>query len=126
MGQAEASIIVAIIVAIQVIVQSLIASFSSKKIKKQSDIQEETKQLVTDLKEDSQKRDSEIIESIKEDRLMNDKRWLLDFLNRRQNGEEMAEEQIRMAYETKKRYNDNGGDSYIDDFWDKLKEKNLF
>ena len=107
MNPAIASIIVALIGLIGIILQSLIAAFSNRKIKKQSEIQEETKQMVASLKEDSQKRDTEIIRSIKEDRLMNDKRWLLDFLNRLQNGEEMGEEQIRMAYETKKRYNEN-------------------
>lgn len=97
-----------------------------KERKNQLAIQQETKKIIADFKEENRKENQKILQSIKEDRLMNDKRWLLDFLTRVQNGEKMSEEQIYMAYETKERYNNNGGDSYIDDLWEKNKELDLF
>lgn len=115
-----------IIVAVISILPTIISIIINFKMKKQNNIMQEITKSMLNLKDELVKSDKEIVDNLKEAELMTDKRWLLDFLNRVKQGDEMSEEQIRMAHETKKRYNSQGGDSYIDDFWDRMKSEKKF
>lgn len=54
------------------------------------------------------------------------KRFLIVEMTKIQDGAYIPnEEQKRMLHETKKTYNDNGGDSYVDSMFDKLLDKGL-
>lgn len=54
------------------------------------------------------------------------KRFLIVEMTKIQDGAYVPnEEQKRMLHETKKTYNDKGGDSYVDSMFDKLLDKGL-
>ena len=54
------------------------------------------------------------------------KRFLILEMTKIQNGAYIPnEEQKRMLYETKERYNNDGGDSYVDRMFENLQEKGL-
>ena len=54
------------------------------------------------------------------------KRFLIVEMTKIQDGAYIPnEEQKRMLHETKKTYNDKGGDSYVDSMFDKLLDKGL-
>ena len=48
---------------------------------------------------------------------------LIVIMSRIQNGYTPTTEEKMILYETKKKYNDLGGDSYVDDMFDKLKKE---
>lgn len=48
---------------------------------------------------------------------------LIVLMSRIKNGYEPTTEEIMILYETKEKYNDLGGDSYVDDMFDKLKKE---
>lgn len=113
-------IIVAIIVAIQTIIQVVIQKvFSSK-----SDIENLTK-LIEEQEKKSNERDDELDKKYKNIAMMYAKTYLIDLMSRIQKGEKVNDEQIRLLYELKETYNNAGGDSYVDDMFDKLKANKL-
>lgn len=57
--------------------------------------------------------------------MMYAKTYLIDLMSRIQKGEKVNDEQIRLLYELKETYNNAGGDSYVDDMFDKLKTNKL-
>lgn len=60
------------------------------------------------------------LENEKLDRCKSD---LIVIMSRIQNGYKPTTEEIMVLYETKKKYNELGGDSYVDDMFDKLKKE---
>lgn len=48
---------------------------------------------------------------------------LIVLMSRIKNGYEPTTEEIMILYETKEKYNDLGGDSYVDEMFDKLKKE---
>lgn len=57
--------------------------------------------------------------------LNQDKRFLIQFMDTAERGEEISNEEMKVAFETKEEYNELGGDSYVDTKWDKLLEKEI-
>jgi len=49
-----------------------------------------------------------------------DKRFLVQFMAEIERNVPKSEEEMRLAFETKKEYNDLGGDSYVDTKWEQL------
>ena len=66
-----------------------------------------------------------IVALISDHILDNDKTYLTDFISDIEAGEPKAEIQIMRAKEIKQDYNRRGGDSYVDDKWEELKNKGL-
>lgn len=60
------------------------------------------------------------LENEKLDRCKSD---LIVIMSRIQNGYNPTTEEIMVLYETKKKYNELGGDSYVDDMFEKLKKE---
>ena len=113
-------IIVALIIAAQTIIQVIIQKvFSSK-----SDIENLTK-LIEEQEKKSNERDDELDKKYKNIAMMYAKTYLIDLMSRIQKGEKVNDEQIRLLYELKETYNNAGGDSYVDDMFDKLKVDKL-
>ena len=113
-------IVVALIVAIQTIIQVVIQKvFSSK-----NDIEKLTK-IIEDQEKKSNERDDELDEKYKNISMTYAKIYLIDLMSRIQKGEEVNSEQIRLLYDLKEIYNNAGGDSYVDDMFNKLKVNKL-
>lgn len=105
---------------------AVIQIISNKKAKKQSDIVGEINIKLDDIKSISGKGDNKLHKRIDDLTMSLDKAWLIDFMSRAINGEKFNMEQVRIAKEFKERYNELGGDSYVDDMWDSCQEKKLF
>lgn len=61
--------------------------------------------------------------ALKEEKLDRCKTDLIVIMSRIQNGYTPTNEEIRILYETKEKYNKLGGDSYVDDMFEKLKKE---
>ena len=66
-----------------------------------------------------------IYDKIDENTLNQDKRFLIQFMEKAEQGTKISDEEMRVAFETKEEYNRLGGDSYVDTKWDMLIEKEI-
>ena len=66
---------------------------------------------------------SDIKNSLKNEKLDRCKSDLVVIMSRIQNGYVPTTEEKMVLYETKQKYNELGGDSYIDDMFDKLRKE---
>lgn len=81
---------------------------------------------INKIEKDNVKRDNELNERIDQIILENAKRFLVMELTKIQEGGYVPNmEEKRIIHETKKIYNDQGGDSYVDTMFDKCVQKNL-
>jgi hypothetical protein len=122
MDNSTAIIIVAGIQLVGVIAQVV----TNKKYKKQEELQDDINKTIETFRQESKQGDKELKREITQQTLRSNKRWLIDFMSRAQNGEQFNMEQVKIAYETKELYNGLGGDSFVDDMWEECQKKNLF
>lgn len=81
---------------------------------------------VNDLRKESKADDKKLNEKLDDIEMQNCKRFLLVEMTKILDGTYIPnEEQKRMLKETKERYNERGGDSYIDDMYVDLRDKKL-
>lgn len=84
-----------------------------------------TNELIT-FKEESTESDKRISDQIQEVRMTVCKRFLVTELSKIQEENYIpSEEQKRVLKDTKDEYNSSGGDSYVDDMYDDLRDKGL-
>jgi hypothetical protein len=84
------------------------------------------KKEVNDLRKESKADDVRLNEKLDTINMDVCKRFLIVEMTKIQDGAYVPnEEQKRMLHETKKTYNDKGGDSYVDSMFDKLLDKGL-
>lgn len=84
-----------------------------------------TNELIT-FKEESTERDKMISDQIQEVRMTVCKRFLVTELSKIEEENYIpSEEQKRVLKDTKDEYNAAGGDSYVDDMYDDLRDKGL-
>ena len=84
-----------------------------------------TNELIT-FKEESTERDKRISDQIQEVRMTVCKRFLVTELSKIEEENYIpSEEQKRVLKDTKDEYNAAGGDSYVDDMYDDLRNKEL-
>lgn len=84
------------------------------------------KKEVNDLRKESKADDIRLNEKLDTINMDVCKRFLIVEMTKIQDGTYIPnEEQKRMLHETKKTYNDKGGDSYVDSMFDKLLDKGL-
>ena len=115
-------IIVAIISLIGIIIQTK----SHNKLKKQSDIVKIMDEKLDKLHAESKKDDFKLNKKLDENKMNDLKRFLIIEMTKIDQGIYQAtDNQRRMLKEAKDEYNRAGGDSYVDDMYDKLKDKNL-
>lgn len=115
-------IIVAIISLIGIIIQTK----SHNKLQKQSDIVKTMDTKLDKLRAESKKDDFNLNKKLDENKMNDLKRFLIIEMTKIDQGIYQAtDNQKRMLKEAKDEYNRAGGDSYVDDMYDKLKDKNL-
>lgn len=84
------------------------------------------KKEVNDLRKESKADDIRLNEKLDTIDMDFCKRFLIVEMTKIQDGAYVPnEEQKRMLHETKKTYNDKGGDSYVDSMFDRLLDKGL-
>lgn len=84
------------------------------------------KKEVNDLRKESKADDVRLNEKLDTINMDVCKRFLIVEMTKIQDGAYVPnEEQKRMLHETKKTYNDKGGNSYVDSMFDKLLDKGL-
>lgn len=115
-------IIVAIISLIGIIIQTK----SHNKLQKQSDIVKTMDTKLDKLRAEAKKDDFNLNKKLDENKMNDLKRFLIIEMTKIDQGIYQAtDNQKRMLKEAKDEYNRAGGDSYVDDVYDKLKDKNL-
>lgn len=115
-------IIVAIISLIGIIIQTK----SHNKLQKQSDIVKIMDTKLDKLRAEAKKDDFNLNKKLDENKMNDLKRFLIIEMTKIDQGIYQAtDNQKRMLKEAKDEYNRAGGDSYVDDMYDKLKDKNL-
>lgn len=115
-------IIVAVISLIGIIIQTK----SHNKLQKQSDIVKTMDVKLDKLRAESKKDDFNLNKKLDENKMNDIKRFLIIEMTKIDQGIYQAtDNQKRMLKEAKDEYNRAGGDSYVDDMYDKLKDKNL-
>lgn len=122
MAQAIATIAVAIIGLIGIIIQT----HSNNKLKSQEDLLKTVDEKMDKFKKQSEDEDRKIHAKLDKMEMDNCKRFLIVEMTKIQDGTYVPnEEQKRMLHETKKTYNDKGGDSYVDSMFERLQAKGL-
>lgn len=122
METAIATVIVAIISLIGVVIQTK----SHNKLKSQEEILNCVEHKLDKMRQESKKDDEQLNNKIDDIDMDVCKRFLIIEMTKIQNESYIPnDEQKRMLYETKERYNKNGGDSYVDRMFENLQEKNL-
>ena len=115
-------IIVAIISLIGIIIQTK----SHNKLQKQSDIVKTMDAKLDKLREESKKDDFKLNKKLDENKMKDLKRFLIIEMTKIDQGIYKAtDNQRRMLKEAKDEYNHDGGDSYVDDMYDDLRNRNL-
>lgn len=110
------TILVALISTIGVIATTLIQSVVAvKKDKMDNKLTKLSSSFDTQL--------NELKDSLIHEKLDRAKADLVGLMSRIRNGYTPTTEEKMILYETKKKYNNLGGDSYVDDMFDKLKEE---
>lgn len=110
------NIFVALISALGVVATTLIQTIATRK-KDKLDAKLTTMSVNFDTKLNELKKN---LEAEKLDRAKAD---LIGLMSRIRNGYIPTTEEKMILYETKKKYNDLGGDSYVDDMFEKLKKE---
>ena len=116
-------IIVAIITGLCVAIPNLVATLTTNKKNNINDVKDEiTKSIHTtegNIKADILK----VRKSLSEETLNRCKVDLINVMSRIQNGATLTEEERRILIEEKEQYNKLGGDSYVDDMFERLKKE---
>lgn len=122
MAQAIATVLVAVIGLIGIYIQTR----SNNKLKSQEDLLKTVDDKIDKFKKQSEDEDRKIHAKLDQMEMDNCKRFLIVEMTKIQDGAYTPnEEQKRMLHETKKTYNDKGGDSYVDSMFEKLQAKGL-
>ena len=122
MAQAIATVLVAIIGLLGIVIQNK----SNSKLKSQEDLLKTVDDKMDKLKTQSIEEDKRLNKKLDTMDMDNCKRFLIIEMTKIQDGMYTPnEEQKRMLYETKERYNNDGGDSYVDSMFESLQAKGL-
>lgn len=103
----------------------IVQARNTSKNKKRDDIISVMDKKLDSLKEDSDKRDKELWDSVTEHHLRYFKDQLVATMSRIENGYKPTTEEKHILHEQKAKYNELGGDSYVDEMWNKLVSKDL-
>ena len=122
MIQAIATVIVAIIGLIGIIIQNR----SHTKLKSQEELLKTVDEKIDKLKTQSTEEDKRLNDKLDAIDMNSCKRFLIVEMTKIKNGTYIPnEEQKHMLHETKTRYNNNGGNSYVDSMFEGLQNKGL-
>ena len=115
-----------IIVAIISLMGIIIQTKSHNKLQKQNDIVKTMNVKLDELRAEAKEDDSKLHKKLDENKMNDLKRFLIIEMTKIDQGIYQAtDNQRRMLKEAKDEYNHAGGDSYVDDMYDNLKDRNL-
>lgn len=122
MANAIATVLVAIIGLIGIYLQTR----SHDKLKSQEDLLKVVDDKIDKFKKESSEEDKRLHDKLDDIEMETCKRFLIVEMTKISDGNYIPnEEQKRMLHETKKRYNDRGGDSYVDSMFEGLQDRKL-
>lgn len=122
MLQAIATVIVAIIGLIGIIIQNR----SHTKLKSQEELLKTVDEKIDKLKTQSTEEDKRLNDKLDAIDMNSCKRFLIVEMTKIKDGTYIPnEEQKHMLHETKTRYNNNGGNSYVNSMFEGLQDKGL-
>lgn len=122
MAQAIATVLVAVIGLIGIYIQTK----SNNKLKSQEDLLKTVDDKIDKIKKQSEDEDRKLHDKLDFMEMNNCKRFLIVEMTKIQDGVYTPnEEQKHMLHEAKKIYNDKGGDSYVDNMFERLQSKEL-
>lgn len=122
MIQAIATVIVAIIGLIGIIIQNR----SHTKLKSQEELLKTVDEKIDKLKTQSTEEDKRLNDKLDAIDMNSCKRFLIVEMTKIKDGTYIPnEEQKHILHETKTRYNNNGGNSYVDSMFEGLQDKGL-
>lgn len=116
-------IIIALISGLCVAIPNLVATISSNKKNNVKDIKEDIQKSIKSTENIIKADIMKVRKSLSEETLARCKVDLINVMSRIQNGAEITEEERRILIEEKEQYNKLGGDSYVDDMFDRLKKE---
>lgn len=115
-----------VIVALFGLVGVIVQAHTGSKLKKQNEISKEIHDSVEKLREESKADDLKLHKKLDNNEMNSLKRYLVTEMTKIKDGTYIpTEEQKRILKEAKDQYNDRGGDSYVDDMYDDLRDSNL-
>ena len=103
----------------------IIQVHNSNKEKKTENLMATIDTKIDAMKKESEESDKKLRDCIYEHHLRYFKDQLVATMSRVENGYIPTVEEKHILHEQKAAYNDLGGDSYVDEFWDRLIKKNL-
>lgn len=110
------TILVALISGLSVAIPNILATLLSNR-------KEKTKKMLDDVTQSITKELESIKKALNQETLSRCKTDLINVMSRIQNGYAPTEEERRILIEEKEQYNHLGGDSYVDDMFDRLKKE---
>lgn len=120
------SFIGVITVAIISLIGTIIQTKSHNKLEQQNDLVKSINKKLDNLRMESKKDDFRLNKKLDENKMSDLKRFLIIEMTKIDQGiYQTTDNQRRMLKEAKDEYNRAGGDSYVDDMYDKLKDRNL-
>ena len=111
-----ATIIVAVITTLGIIATTLIQTISASK-------KDRIETKLNSISVNFDNKLGELSNNLKQEKLDRAKADLVGLMSRIRNGHIPTTEEKMILYETKKKYNDLGGDSYVDNMFDNLKKE---
>ena len=119
-------IIVALITGLCVAVPNIIATLLSNKKENFTKVEANINKSVKDVEKNIKADLTKLKNTLNEETLNRCKVDLINVMSRIQNGYTLTEEERRILIEEKDQYNKLGGDSYVDDMFDRLKKEGKF
>lgn len=115
-----------VLVAIISLIGTIIQTKSHNKLENQNRLVSDIDKKIDALRNESKKDDLALNRKLDETRMNTLKRFLITEMTKIKQGSYVAtDNQKRMLKEAKDEYNRAGGDSYVDDMYDDLREKDL-
>lgn len=115
-----------IIVAVISLIGTIIQTISHNKLERQSSLVKSMDEKLDKLRTESKKDDFKLNKKLDENKMNDLKRFLIVEMTKIDQGIYQAtDNQRRMLKEARDEYNCAGGDSYVDDMYDSLKDRNL-
>lgn len=110
-------------VAVPNIVATIVNNKKNNMDNLKSELKKEFNKSISDLETKIKNKFLKLEESQNEEKLDRCKVDLINTMSRVQNGYTLTEEERRILIEEKSKYNKLGGDSYVDDMFDRLKKE---
>lgn len=98
---------------------------AGSKQKKNDDLVKSIDTKLDTMRQDSERSDKELRSCMEDHHLRYYKDQLVTTMSRIENGYVPTTEEKHVLHEQKAKYNELGGDSYVDEMWDKLIKKDL-